>query len=71
VLVEEKPDEAQRVLDEVLVEQAFPARDGEIRRIHHLWGPCYRLDFHQTQNANYIGRSYFVLVRGVKVEVLG
>jgi len=51
------------------VQRELPAKVGEYRRDHDLFndGSCFRVNFHDDRT-NIIVRSYFVRVRGTKLE---
>jgi hypothetical protein len=53
-----------------LISQRYPERSGLTRRIHSLYGDCYRVNFHDRSNANIITDSYFLVVTPGNVETL-
>jgi hypothetical protein len=50
-----------------LIALKYPVASHEICRIHHLWGHCWRINVHDTNQANNIIRSTFIIVRGQEV----
>ena len=51
-----------------MVQKELPARRGEYRRDHDLFGDgsCFRVNFHSEED-NTIVRSFFVRVKGGKL----
>lgn len=45
-----------------LVENRFKEQEGKRRKIIHLWGKYYRINYHDTLKSNYIVESHFVHV---------
>jgi hypothetical protein len=58
----EAPPEVLKV-----VEARFPEREGQRRRIAHLWGAYFRINYHSPERQNYIVESHFVKVEGQDV----
>ena len=42
-----------------LLEARFPEINGRERRIKHLWGNYWRVNFHDVANSNFIAESFF------------
>lgn len=59
--------EAARARELQLICARYPERFGQVRRVHYLWGPYYRINYHLTEKANFIGDSYFVEVTREKI----
>jgi len=60
------PEEADR--EARLVADEFPERYGFVRRIAHLWGPYFRVNYIEEETGD-IPESHFLKVKG-RVEVL-
>lgn len=58
------PDDAQTILakQRILIIKELPRKFGQTRKISHLWDNHWRVDFHETDQQNYILDSYFVTV---------
>jgi hypothetical protein len=51
-----------------LIQRKFPAKKGLLRKVLHLWGVYYRVNFHDPEKSNYIVQSHFVRVAEGLVE---
>ena len=56
-------EEERRRRERALLDVRFPEKFGKIRRIHYLWGNYYRVNYHLTDQQNFVGESHFVQVR--------
>ena len=52
-----------------LVATKFIEKDGHIRKIVHLWGSYYRVNYHEVAKSNYITESHFVHVVDGSIQV--
>ena len=55
-------EEERRRRERELLDVRFPEKFGKIRRIHYLWGSYYRINYHLTDQQNFVGESHFVQI---------
>lgn len=53
-----------------LLDAKYPVRADRLRKVIHLWGSYYRINYHDPDKSNYIVESHFVLATPEGVEEL-
>ena len=61
----EVPKVEEPTKDEIIVRE-LPKQRGEFRRIHHIYGSAFRINFHDCET-NCVVRSFFIHVIDGKV----
>jgi hypothetical protein len=56
--------------EKTIIAKGFPTSRDENVRIHHLWGPYWRVNIHDTTQGNYITKSAFVKLTGNNVQII-
>ena len=45
-----------------IVQKKCPVHSGLVRKVHKITETCFRINFHNPDNANYVEHSYFAQV---------